>query len=71
MGDFSQRRGLVPLLSCPASGRPPYLEGEAAAPFFSHRPNKRAGALKDLGHRNASEDELHYEENHHDDRQHG
>src|SRR5215208_4054395 len=40
MSDFSQRGGLASLLSCPAPGRPPHLEGEAARPFFdAYRPN--------------------------------
>jgi hypothetical protein len=30
MRGFSQWGSLLSLLSCPASGRPPYLEGEAA-----------------------------------------
>src|SRR5215212_7508441 len=34
MRGFSQRGSLLSLLSCPASGRPPYLEGEAAEPVL-------------------------------------
>src|SRR5215217_7687652 len=43
MRDFSQRGGrgdLASLLSCPAPGRPLYLEGEAADPLCNaYRPN--------------------------------
>jgi hypothetical protein len=39
MRDFSRREGLVSLLSFPASGRPPHLEGEAAEPVL--RPQAR------------------------------
>ena len=35
MRGFSQRRGLVSLVSCAASGRQPYLEGEAADAVFA------------------------------------
>ena len=41
MRHFSQRGGLVSLLSCLASGRPPYLEGETAGPL--KRPDKCLG----------------------------
>ena len=37
MRGFSQRGSLVSLLSCPASGRPLHLEGEAADPFLRPR----------------------------------
>ena len=54
MSDFSQRGGLVSLLSCPTSGQPAHLEGEAAAPG-----KRRAGPMvgvegKDNGKRSGA-----------------
>src|SRR5215217_3948122 len=58
MRDFSQRAGLISLLSCPAPGRPPHLEGEAARPYLvttETKPKDRASSPTPKGSTGAAE----------------